>query len=166
MITRLRAATLIAFTAALAALVSAPVHAHAQKPALTQNIDEKGRVPYQDTETKLCTNMGNIDCGLTFAAVPSGYRLVVTYASAFFYLNSPSVPSYIGLYGGYSLPNGTQMSTAILIPTAIGGNGYAVSSPLTYYIDQGYSPTFDAPGAAVGKYVVGTVTGYLINLSQ
>jgi hypothetical protein len=164
MLNRSRIVALLAFSAVFSVLVSAP--AFSQKPALTQNIDEKGRVPYQDTETKLCTNMGNVDCGLTFAAVPSGYRLVVTYVSAFFYLNSPSNPYFIGLDGGYSLPNGTQQSTAILIPTAIGGNGYAVSSPLTYYIDQGYSPSFDAPGAAVGKYVVGTVTGYLINLSQ
>jgi hypothetical protein len=164
MLNRSRIVALLAFSTVFSALVPAP--ALAQKPALTQNIDEKGRVPYQDTEVKLCTNMGNVDCGLTFAQVPSGYRLVVTYASAFFYLNSPSNPYYIGLNGGYSLPNGTQESTAILIPSAVGGNGYAVSSPLTYYVDQTYSPSFDTPGAAIGKYVVGTVSGYLINLSQ
>jgi hypothetical protein len=164
MLNRSRIVALLVFSTALSALVSTP--AHAQKPALTQNIDEKGRVPYQDTEVKLCTNMGNVDCGLTFTQVPAGYRLVVTYVSAFFYLNSSSNPYYIGLYGGYNLPNGTQSSTIILIPTAIGGNGYAVSSQVTYYVDQSYYPSFDAPGAAIGKYVVGTISGYLINLSQ
>jgi hypothetical protein len=71
-----------------AATLSATSHAaEAPKPVLTQNADEPGRYPYSESVSFIneqngsCTELG--DCTVLFNfKVPSGKRLVITYASA------------------------------------------------------------------------------------
>jgi hypothetical protein len=111
MINHLRVATLIAFTAVLTALVAAP--ARAQKAALIQNIDEKGRVPYQALSNQKCNAFEGVTsfCSLEFTVVPVGYRLVITYISASYFGSgaTSTLSTAAKLTGGALLPGGTEV---------------------------------------------------------
>jgi hypothetical protein len=154
---RLRIVALLALTAACEAMVPA----HAQKPALTQNIDEKGRTPFYDTVIGSCT-YGS--CVLTFATVPAGYRLVVTHASIQFkqLSTSGSMEAYF-VNGGYG-PSGYFYEVYLPGPSANGQSVYTFSSPITAYAEAGQQPSlwlFDSQADPVG-----TIDGYLVALNQ
>jgi hypothetical protein len=72
--------------AAIALLIAAAQAASPPPPpTVVQNADEPGRNPYQDSQTFNQTTQDGCTqfvCTLKFTPVPSGKRLVVTYASA------------------------------------------------------------------------------------
>jgi hypothetical protein len=162
MINRLRTINL-AFTALIAL---ASITAHAQKPALTQNIDEKGRVPYHSNAETACLSS---QCVLYFAVVPTGYRLVITHASILYQGRpAPSIyPNFVVLEGGADSPGELAGYQEYLpTPTSGGNNFYTASSPVTYYVEAGGTPSLIVNGTASGTYTDAHISGYLINLSQ
>jgi len=157
--TRLRLATLVALAASIVPFAAIP--AHAQKPALTQNIDEMGRNPYSATLTSA------IGAPLTFPVVPSGFRLVITHVSAIF--DTVSEP--------YGYLNGTLYSVLgvddefLPAPVAIPKSqpndslvAWVINTPETFYVDAGHSPQIVVQGLISNLSV--SIHGYLVNLSQ
>jgi hypothetical protein len=162
MIKRFRAPFLLALMAVSFALL--PAVAHAQKPALVKNVDEPGRNPYQqgmlfNQSTQVCTNYV---CTLWFNPVPAGYRLVVTHASVRYRLADNSGEAYTTLGS-----DGNLASDIVLpVPSFIGNNYYVASSPVTFYVEPGSSPTLFIMGNRVdasGSYSAqASIVGYLV----
>jgi hypothetical protein len=157
-----RLAALLVLAAAFTHLL--PATAHAQKPALVRNVDEPGRNPYQqgmlfNQSTQVCTNYV---CTLWFNPVPAGYRLVVTHVSVRYRLADNSSDAYTTL--GY---DGNLASDIVLpAPSFIGNNYYVASSPVTFYVEPGSSPTLFLAGNRVdasGSYSAqASIVGYLV----
>jgi hypothetical protein len=162
MIKRFRAPFLLALMAVSFALL--PAVADAQKPALVKNVDEPGRNPYQqgmlfNQSTQVCTNFV---CTLWFNPVPAGYRLVVTHVSVRYRLADNSIEAYTTLGS-----DGNMASDIVLpAPSFIGNNYYVVSSPVTFYVESGSSPTLFLSGNRVdasGSYSAqASIVGYLV----
>jgi hypothetical protein len=163
MIKRFRAPFLLALMAVSFALL--PAVAHAQKPALVKNVDEPGRNPYQQSlsfnqSTQVCTNYL---CTLWFNPVPAGYRLVVTHVSTRFRLADNSISPYATLGS-----DGNLSSHQIILPapSSNGDNYYIASSPVTFYVEPGSSPTLFLSGNRVdtsGSYLAqASIEGYLV----
>jgi hypothetical protein len=165
MLTRSRHATITVFIGAILALSS--LAAHAQKPALTQNIDEKGRVPYQAGTNVNCAlnHDGPQICAIGFPVVPAGYRLVVTYISATFDEGVSAPSATVNLTGGALLPGGTtSLATGpVFVATLVGGS-FVLSSPVTYYVEPGGNAALTVQNYS--SFATGFVSGYLINLNQ
>jgi hypothetical protein len=165
MSSRSRYAIVTAFIGTFLALSS--LAAHAQKAAITQNIDEKGRVPYQAGTNVNC--LQNIQeglkvCGIAFPIVPAGYRLVITYVSATF-VEGTSVPSAtVSLIGGAVLPGGTTtLATGpTFVATAV-ADSFILSSPVTYYVEPGGTPTLSVNNFS--SFATGFISGYLVSLN-
>jgi hypothetical protein len=157
-----RTHSILAIAAALASFLPSAIHA--QKPALTQNIDERGRSPYYDTVIGSCSGS---QCYFNFRVVPAGYRLVVTYASIEYaqFSNSSSVYNVAFFSNG---GNGQSGSYEYLVhlppPTANGAGLYTYSSPITAYAEAGQQPVLDVFNSQ--PFPVGTISGYLVNLNQ
>jgi hypothetical protein len=159
----------LAALAALAALTPfATLAAHAQKPALTENIDEKGRVPYHSTVSIVCPAT---QCTFVFRTVPAGYRLVVTHASAQYFGNPAPSPTanFAFLAGGTAAPGETPDGYVEYLPTPVtsgGGNEpfYVTSSPETYYVEQFGEPNIVVSNVFAGSLTGGTISGYLVSL--
>jgi hypothetical protein len=164
MLSQSRHATIAVFTGAILGLAS--LAAHAQKPALTQNIDEKGRVPYHSSTETFCSST---QCLLSFKVVPAGYRLVITHASLFYQGRpAPSIyPNFVVLVGGTANPDEVEGYEEYLpAPTSGGSNYYIASSPVTYYVEAGGTPSLIVNGTATGSSSDASISGYLINLNQ
>jgi hypothetical protein len=166
-----RTHSILAFVAALASLL--PAAAHAQKPALTQNIDEKGRTPYYASQYGTCSNPSNPACYITFPAVPAGYRLVVTYVSINYVAASSgglnSCVLYENIPGSGDAPYGNAPYQVWLpAPTANGQNNYTYSNPLTVYVEAGAQLSMFVGNVLISPDfpLVGTINGYLVNLNQ
>ncbi len=146
---------------ALSLVSSALSSASAQKPALTQNIDEKGRTPFYDTVIGSCS-YGS--CVLTFATVPAGYRLVVTHASLWFQQDSSAGTTYAFFTSGGYGPSGYYYEVFFPTPISAGGKVYISSSPITAYAEAGQQPSFTVLNSQAAP--VGTIDGYLVALNQ
>lgn len=133
----------------------------AQKPALIQNIDEKGRTPFYDTVIGSCS-YGS--CILTFATVPAGYRLVVTHASIRFLLDSSAGTSWAFFANGGYGPSGYYYEVYLPAPGTNGGTVYTYSSPITAYAEAGQQPSISLFNSQADP--VGTIDGYLVALNQ
>jgi hypothetical protein len=161
-----RTHSILATAAALASLL--PAAAHAQKPALTQNIDEKGRTPYYDTEsTPNCIDDFIHICYLYFKTVPAGYRLVVTHVSLQYLAVSSSGINTAAFASGGSSQGGNQYQVFLPAPTANGQNVYTYSSPITAYAEPGLQPYIYLYNAQFTSYgPIGTISGYLVALNE
>jgi hypothetical protein len=141
-----------------------PSTANAQKPALIKNVDERGRVPYQEhvNFAQDASRCSMFRCAVSFPPVPAGFRLVITHASAFYRLATGGTFPYTTLGA-----DGIE-GWALMLPTPVlsGSNFYITSSPVTYYVEPGSSPTL----FMYGQYVTNngsanaeaTVIGYLV----
>jgi hypothetical protein len=92
--------------------------------------------------------------------------VVVTHASARFRLTDNSSEAYTTL--GY---DGKLASDIVLpAPSFIGNNYYVVSSPVTFYVEPGSSPTLFLSGSRVhasGSYLAqASIVGYLVPLAS
>jgi hypothetical protein len=146
---------------ALSLVSSALSSASAQKPALTQNIDEKGRTPFYDTVIGSCA-YGS--CVLAFATVPAGYRLVVTHASIRFLQYSSAGTSWAFFASGGYGPSGYYYEVYLPAPGTNGGGVYIYSSPITAYAEAGQQPSISLFNSQADP--VGTIDGYLVALNQ
>jgi hypothetical protein len=168
--TRHHLATLLALAAALVPFAAIP--AHAQKPALTENIDEKGRVPYHSNFQSSCS--GGL-CAFNFKSVPEGFRLVITHASAQYEVTDTLVENYVLLDGGTPTPgdSGNDYDEFLPPPVSVGqltpGEPnpvyvYMVSSPVTYYVEPGGTPKLVIVGVGSGGNgsTNGSISGYLV----
>jgi hypothetical protein len=144
-----------------------PATATAQKPALVRNVDEPGRSPYQHGVifNQSPSDCSNYSCTVYFPAVPAGYRLVVTYASAFYKLGNGSAG---GSFASVSLGADYDDNARLMLPRplTIGDNTYIASGPITYYVEPGRSPILHLDGSPVatdgGFSAQVTVVGYLV----
>jgi len=161
----------LATLVALAALTPfASVVAHAQKPALTENIDERGRVPYH---SNFSTDCPSDTCTFAFRSVPAGYRLVVTHASVQYTGNpAPSFDfNYAFLGGGATAPGETASYIEYLpapesLGAVVGGiPRYLASSPVTYYVEPLNTPNMAVNNVLAGSIVVGSISGYLVAIN-
>ncbi len=165
----MRIATITRLTALfVAALIPCAVTAHAQKPALTQNIDEKGRVPYHSSNNNNC-NLPN--CTVSFSPVPSGYRLVITDFSMHYIAGAQSTiyPYQLSyLEGGAGSPSDTRPYRRFLpTPVYIGaGYEYVSSGSVTYYVDALGTPSLVAFDNLYVGFIEADINGYLVNLNQ
>lgn len=132
------------------------------RAALTQNVDEKGRNPYFQQES--CSAIAN-SCNARFAAVPSGYRLVVEHLNMF--VTSSTALDQVAIFG-----HGTIAENAHLTQQANDSSGFMAFSenePFLAYYEAGESPEviFDAQSGAT-KFISAQVTlvGYLVNLNE
>lgn len=131
------------------------------KPALIQNRDDPGRNHYQQHVhiVQDSTNCDDLYCGLSFNPVPAGKRLVITYASVAFSLNTPGTASRVYL--------GASSMNPIILPAAqsTGGSLYISASLVQYYVEAGQSPTIVVGfGLADGANMNAAIVGYYIDL--
>lgn len=138
----------------------------AQKPVVTRNADEPGRNPYRQNvfinqTSGYCPNP--YYCVFTFNAVPAGYRLVVTYASARFSVNAGAADVQASLQDDSNV-FGTQVVMAP--PVSVGGSTYISGSPITFYVDAGKNPTIliSASSIETGYTAQASIAGYLVAL--
>jgi hypothetical protein len=175
MINRSRIAALLIVTAAFSALLSVP--ALAQKPALTQNVDEKGRTPFHQTLSLNLNASSPLDCStnscnVVFSAVPAGYRLVITYVFAGYTAIRPAIASNSVLVGTPATEPtiGNVVENFLYLPIATpDAFGFCVTStPVTLYVDAGANPTMYIQNIVTGPSAIAefSIEGYLVNLSQ
>jgi len=119
--------------------------AQAVRAALVRNQDEPGRNPYSQFVS--CYGSG---CSLTFAPVPAGQRLVVTFVSAVV-LDGNGVPLQLGGHGQEQRYFATTNDTFAIVNSAV----------LAYY-DAGETPTLTDFGSSSDWG--STLSGYFIAL--
>jgi hypothetical protein len=168
-----RVVALLAFSTVFSALVCAP--AHAQKPALVQNIDEKGRNPYQQTiqfiptstTTGLTSCSGGL-CEVAFKPVPAGYRLVVTQVTAIYTAASTGDVENIAFLASItSATSPTVGDIAILPSPTISAGLHSLSAAITFYVEPGLIPLLSMTNVQnSGSTVTVSITGYLVNLNE
>lgn len=116
------------------------------RAALVRNQDEPGRNPYSQNTT--CDGTG---CSLTFAAVPTGQRLVVTFVNA----------AIVG-GGGAPLVLAGHGQDARYLATTDATFFSVVNSPVVAYYDAGETPTLTCQCAEI--VLESTLSGYFIAL--
>jgi hypothetical protein len=164
-----RSATLALLASTALFFTAAAIPAHAQKPALTENVEEKGRVPYYDSNNS-STCSSSIDvCTISFKPVPAGFRLVITHASGFFVVGSGISPLYASISGG-SLGQGglgqfgpSNYAEYLPTPTFSGQVWYTFSSPLTFYVEPTHTPQIEI-GHVQQLESYATISGYLVSI--
>lgn len=124
--------------------------AQAVRAALVENVDEPGRHPY--VENSACVT-GN--CILTFSAVPSGERLVVTSVSG----ESFAISGRVLQLGGH----GPVLQ--FLPITSFFNNVGSLSLPITAYFDAGERPQLLCHDCNPNpSNLNATLSGYFVNL--
>lgn len=125
--------------------------------------DAAGRTPYQESVVffQSPSTCGGGVCRVTFSTVPTGKRLVVTYASAAFILPAADGRPRATLTDWLE---GTVLT--LPAPQNIGSATYIVSSPVTFYVEAGKAPRLRLDGSNIEAPAGGataTVVGYLID---
>ena len=123
--------------------------AQAVRAALVENVDEPGRHPYFETSSCVTDN-----CTLTFSAVPSSERLVVTSVSA----ESYAIAGRLLQLGGHG--------QVIHLPiTSFFNNVGALCLPIRAYFDAGERPQVVCEDCNPNPTNLNaTLSGYFINL--
>ena len=148
--------------------------AHAAKPVLVQNADEPGRVPYQESlrirndsvNCPLPPSRTNFYCVATFPAVPAGMRLVVTHVSADYSRSEPGEVALVKLGMNANLVFTLALPVPVQVPNNRFGR-FVVSSPVTFFINSGESPSvflFAASSDKVDAEIHVVLVGYLVSL--
>ena len=152
------------FIGAVVTVVAASA-AHAQKPVLTKNVDEPGRTPYF-SESSVGSNCGG-SCAFAFTVVPTGYRLVVTYASVSYH-NEYAGGGSIRLRMGYTSNRGSTYKAQLPVATPLdmmpGSNDFELSVPFTAYVEAEGMPIIRISGNMMNLNAEATLTGYLVSL--
>jgi hypothetical protein len=155
--------------------VSGPPPASAQvRPAVVKNVDEPGRIPYQQY---VSGSLGGLNCGTNFCnfdlpAVPAGKRLVITkFAGNMALAGSATVARLtLSIFSGGPLLEVPNNSSAYHVDglTAGGPNRYAFGMDTLLFAEAGqavaisfYTTGSLATGVAQGFIV----TGYLVDLT-
>jgi hypothetical protein len=155
------------FCALSGAVDAASVPVSAVTVTQVQNVNEPGLNPYQHfvTFNQSSAYCYNFACTVELPAVPEGRRLVITYASASFALQSG------GTLANVALASSANQNDRLMLPApALDGLGrfYLSSSPVTFYVDEGYHPLMILGGQymlANGENTAQvSVVGYLVSL--
>jgi hypothetical protein len=132
-----------------------------------KNIDERGRIPYQ--QTGQCNTSGT--CDITFAMVPANKRLVIEEVTATVAIPNSSVLEGVRLNDGTVNSPGYLPADLHLVPQLVWSSGgflsYALTHRVEWYAEAGRTPRFQVSrlnGGVVNAEV--TVTGYLVDLTQ
>lgn len=138
----------------------------AANPAITSNMDDPGRIPYQATVVGSSgSNCVATGCSFNFAPVPAGHRLVILHVSAFIQANPSSTPMRVAVG---ALPTFSSEFLVTVQDTLSGLNEIQFDQPVLVYLDAGQTPvvaldtnisTFFASGQ------IATLTGYLLDCS-
>lgn len=152
---------------------SLPVQFSSSSPLLFKNVEEPGRVPYQEEQQGFVIPASDCNvqvCGLTmtFATVPAGERLVIKNVSATLNMNtggtflSAFLSGYLGGLQQIALP-----STVQYFNKNVGTDYWVIQQQVDLYVDAGQAPTVaygmdgthgtSAQGSA-------TLTGYFVTL--
>ena len=134
------------------------------RAALVQNVDERGRTPYQSTRD-MNTCAGSTNCQLTFGAVPNNKRLVITHFDTLVTVSGSGSLQDIFLSVGGTPDRANPEFTASL-PGAGGFNSFISSREVLFYLDAGgASPTVDLQ-ATNGMFGIVTLRGYLVDCTN
>jgi hypothetical protein len=138
------------------------------KAVLMRNVDEPGRVPFQETRS-VPTSCPFGACSAGFSPVPPGKRLVIRKVSGILSL-SPSaslvVVQLLSESGGQSKGVPNVFVPAHLQATTTSTSYYVFNSDVLAYVDAGASP-FVLAGVyfgGIGSFSGFTLTGYYIDV--
>lgn len=154
--------------AAALALLSLSVH-FAAKPLFAQvrallvrNSDEPGRSPYQSVN-RGGPNTANF-CVAEFAPVPANKRLVVQHLSGYAALSGPTSI----VLGRFLVPNLVNGPDVFLSSIFVGEQQWVANQQMTAFVEPGGVPrvAFTITSGATTCHAIGTLTGYLVDLSQ
>ena len=162
----------------LAVIIVVSLKAPAQvRPAVVKNIDEPGRIPYQQhvAAAKASANCGGNFCDFLLPTVPAGKRLVITNFSGHLAFEGTAVAGRIVLY----LDSLTAGSPEFEVPhnpgayhkdpISIGNpNRMAFNEKVQLFVEAGQRPLIDlhTDGRLVDDWKqVFIVTGYLVDLT-
>lgn len=128
----------------------------ATEPALTRNVDDAGRIPYQSRAA--CVLDSNF-CSFNFPAVPKNHRLVVEHVSGFLaFAAGNGRGARVTLDGG---ANGA-LSSFIAPPSFLGESVFDQS--VLQYFDAGSAPLLGAlADINLSSASSATISGYLLD---
>jgi hypothetical protein len=133
-------------------------------PVPTNDVDQPGKHPYQASVifNQDATNCTSFVCTANFPAVPAGYRLVITNASALYGLTPGGAAPNVAL-----VINGNIFGARFLLPLPQpdGFDTYIVSSPVTFYVEAGDQPSLLLGGQFVSPVSISAeaaISGYLV----
>jgi len=130
------------------------------RAALIKNIDERARTPYQKTFD--CNAGPNSPiCFTSLPMVEPNNRLVLEYVS---FSASCSTQPFVVLRGGIGSQNEWFFNSlrVPLTPLTL----WTVAQPMTAFVEAGQSPQLTMQTSTLGCNIQGTVSGYLVDLSQ
>lgn len=136
------------------------------KPALVRDIDEPGLSPFREsvqvTQSTTTCPPSLASCNVVFSTVPAGKRLVVTYVSTVFFLDSGGTSAEALLTstgGGFIYLPMPQVQPGI-------ADRYFVSTPVQFYVEPGDAPRITMRGFnfADGRLMSVSVVGYFVTL--
>jgi hypothetical protein len=131
----------------------------ATSPALTSNVDDPGRVPYQNQVILDCTGPAAPACSTGQQSVPPGKRLVVQHVAvaAEFKGSATAARSSIAVFAGGLL-------SAFPLSLALGGTLAIGDQPVQFYVNGGGSFIgFVSADFTPGLSAEMTLTGYLLD---
>lgn len=146
----------------LAAFVS--IAAAQPKPALVRDLDEPGRDPFMVTVDAVvgsddCHQGGSTtNCSVFLGSVPAGKRLVITYASAVFFLDDETATN-----PWVELTMGAGRRVSLPLPQARGIQAIA-ASPVMAFADPGPTIQMQVRASALrnATSVIASIAGYFI----
>jgi hypothetical protein len=148
----------------VALFLSCAIPASAQvRPAMVKNVDEPGRVPYQQT---IEFSAGGTDCSgslclVPFSEVPAGKRLVVEHVTALLAVaGGGTVQMFMFGTGGVTNTGNVFVILPAFVDTgfdAFGTTFWAIDRPVKVYFGPGKTPTL--------KIIVSTNLGIVSNVS-
>lgn len=134
-----------------------PCAAWAQKPALTESIDEPGRNPYSEQVNAAPLNSGAP--GGFFSSVPAGKRLVIKHINCYFSAQSSFTSSPVTFI---LFPDATGLSRQYFALSDLGGGIRNLNADLLAFANSGDQPSYYfGLGPASGSC---TLTGYYISV--
>ncbi len=174
MIARVRKTSLIGFLMILGLtfLLTAGEAVAQIRPAYTKNVDERGRIPYQQRASQIGFIAGcdQTNCNLDLPPAPAGKRLVVEHVSILHWCvgQAPAL-STIDLQ---SMEPGNLFPRAFLPVAAVGFSGAyqaVVDKPVRLYVEPGHFPrVYTQYTCNMGTYfrMDVSVVGYLIDATN
>lgn len=141
------------------------------RAALVKNIDEPGRMPYQQLvqfSTSECVSV--LFCIVSFNPVPAGKRLVVEHVSMLVFVQDGGQPNLLAFGDGFSTNTG---NVAILENdfkvgrSVLGQTAWSFSRPDRVYYEAGQTPKVKVgASAAFGFDGNASLHGYLIDATN
>lgn len=125
-------------------------------PAITSTIDDPGRIPYQSSQTAICS--GTNVCAFTFPAVPANHRLVVQRVTGYYPGISANAPARLLLTSG-------TFATVRITPSNSFANLFDIA--VLSYFDAGQQPETIATveSGTYGGTSTSTLIGYMLDCS-